>query len=225
MVAKKPTKQNPRKSTKAGRRPRFKARRKSPKTGFVVTHSGQMLAQSAAEPPRDGLIKVNSVVVRRRQTARAAGGAVLAKAIPAPAPTTSKGAKAGTQKRGSASEFVRQQPIDTPSNEVVEAAKKLGLKVTAGLVRVTRFKMRHGGEAKPTAAGRGTVRRGRPPKAAVAAKQAVRRGRPPAKAPAVAGGLSLAEVRFRKLAVELGTARAKALVVEVEKAVEAYLTS
>jgi hypothetical protein len=138
-------------------------------------------------------------------------------------PATVNSAKAGTQMRGSASEFVREQPIDMPSKEVVDKAEELGIKLSQSLVRVIRFHMRHGGEAKPAAAGRGTAPRGRPPKAAVAAGKAARRGRPPKTAPAVAGGLSAAEIQFRRLVIELGTARAKALVAEVEKAIEAVI--
>jgi hypothetical protein len=114
--------------------------------------------------------------------------------------------------------------MEIPSKEVVAKAAKVGIKVTAGHVRVTRFKMRHGGEAKPTAAGRGTVRRGRPPKVAAAAKKAVRRGRPPVNAPAVAGGPTAAEAQFRRLVVDLGTSRAKALGAEVEKGLEALIS-
>jgi hypothetical protein len=43
-------------------------------------------------------------------------------------------------------------------------------------------------------------------------------------APAVAGGLSAAEAHFRRLVIELGTARAMALVDEVERGLEALIT-
>jgi hypothetical protein len=170
-------------------------------------------------------IKLNTLLVHQVRSRYKNRLRVTAQAEPEAsaglAPTTSK---AGTKKYHSASEFVRGQPTEMPTKEVVSKAAKLGLKVTAGLVRVARFKMRHGGETKPTAAGRGTVRRGRPPKTAAATGRAVRRDRPPAKTPAVAGGLSAAEVQFRRLVVELGTARAKALVSEVEKGIEALIS-
>jgi hypothetical protein len=193
------------KSTRRTTKPRTNRRRRPrPRIKIVVAQPPEVATANAPQPAE--LVKVNSAVVRHRQKARAAAGA------------------APIKQYGSASEFVRGQPMEMPTKEVVEAGTKLGLKVTAGLVRVTRFKMRHGGEAKPAAAGRGTVRRGRPPKATAAAGKATRRGRSPAKAPAAAGALSAAEVQLRRLVVELGTARAKALVVDVERGLEALIS-
>jgi hypothetical protein len=295
-IAKKSTKTQPKPGAKRGRRPRIKV---------VVAQPEQAPSTEAPEPEQ--LVKVNSAIVRRRQKARAAGRAAPTKAVPAPAATTSKVAKAGTSKprtkrgrkigpttlfvlaqpsalsatdvvkagaekgielnellvhkvrsryrdrvgvtaraepeaatssvpatvnsakavtqmRGSASEFVREQPMEMPTKEVVVAGEKLGLRVTGGIVRVTRFKMRHGGEAKPKAARRGVVRRGRPPKAAVAAGKAARRGRSPTKAFAAAGGPIAAEAQLRRLVVELGTARAMALVDELERAIGALIS-
>jgi hypothetical protein len=189
-------------STKKTTKPRTKRGRR-PKIKIVVAQPTEAAAADA--PQSTELVKVNSAVVRHRQKARAAGGATP------------------TMQYSSASEFVRQQPMNMPTNDVIAAGAKLGLKVTAGLVRVTRFKMRHGGTAKPAAAGRGAVRRGRPPKATVATGKAVRRDRPPAK-PTAAGGFGAAEVQFRRLVVELGTGRARALVVEVERGIEALIT-
>jgi hypothetical protein len=203
MVTKK---KSTRKSTKAQPKPRTKrGRRPRPKIKIVPAQPAEAAAADA--PALVQLVKVNSAVVRRRQNAKAAGEA------------------APTKRQSSASEFVRGQPMEMSTKEVVAKAAKLGLKVTAGLVRVTRFKMRHAGDAKPTAAGKGVVRRGRPPKTAAVAGKAVRRGRPPVNAPAAAGGPTAAEAQFRRLVVDLGTSRAMALVAEVEKAVEAYLTS
>jgi hypothetical protein len=223
-------------AAKAGTsKPQAKRGRKlSATTQFILSQLGEMPAADVVAAAAERGIKLNTLLVhqvrsryrdRLRVTAQAEpkASASVAPTTPKAGPT-SKVAKAGTKKHGSASEFVREQPIDMPSREVVDKGKKLGIKLSQSLVRVTRFKMRHGGGAKPAAAGRGVVRRGRPPKAAVAAGKAARRGRPPKIAPAVAGGLSAAEVQFRRLVVELGTARAKALVVEVERGLEAAIS-
>jgi hypothetical protein len=285
----KTTKTQPKPRTKRGRRPRIK---------IVVAQPAEMAVGDAPAPRQ--LVKVNSAVVRRRQKARAAGGAAPSKAVSKPRSTASRGAKAGTKKRGrklstttqfilsqpgempaadvvaaagkqglelnavlvhkvrsryrdrlrvtarsdpkanaslapttskatkpggknyrSASEFVREQPIDMPAREVVAKAAKVGLNFSQGLVRVIRFHMRHGRDGESAAVGRGAVRRGRPPKSVGTA--GVRRGRPPAAARAVAAPSS-GEVEFRRLVVELGTGRAKALVTEVEKALEALIS-
>jgi hypothetical protein len=186
-----------------------------------LSQPGDLPAADVVAAAAERGIKLNALLVHQvRSRYKDRVGATGSSAL---VPTTSKAAKASSTKRGSASEFVREQPMEMPTNEVVEKAEKLGITLSQGLVRVIRFKMRHRGEAKPAAAGRGVVRRGRPPKAAIAAGKAARRGRPPKMAPALAGGLSAAEVQFRRLVIELGTGRAKALVGEVEKGLEALI--
>jgi hypothetical protein len=95
---------------------------------------------------------------------------------------------------------VREQPLDLPSREVVAAGTKLGLKLSQGLVRVIRFHLRH-----PRPGGHRATRR-----------EAGRSGR----SQVAASAPGAAEVQFRKLVLELGVARAKALVSEVEAAIE-----
>jgi hypothetical protein len=126
--------------------------------------------------------------------------------VPAIAQHTAPAAKArGRRRYRSASEFVREQPMDRPSKEVVAAGAKVGLKLSQGLVRVIRFHMRHQRSGAQAAAGRKA------------------RGRPPALAP-VGATREAAEVQFRKLVIELGVVRAQVLVAEVERAVAAFLS-
>jgi hypothetical protein len=107
----------------------------------------------------------------------------------------------------SASAFVRAQPVDIPAKEVVQAGAKIGIRVTPNLVRIVRYKMRRAGQAPPAPARRGnrlTARRVR--------------GAP-------SRGYTPAEAQFRKLVVELGTARANALVAAVEQAMQSLVTT
>jgi hypothetical protein len=220
-------------AAKAGTsKPQAKRGRKlSATTQFILSQLGEMPAADVVAAAAERGIKLNALLVhqvrsryrdRLRVTAqpepKASASSVRTTSEAGP---TSKVAKAGTKKHGSASEFVREQPIDMPSREVVEKAEKLGIKLSQSLVRVTRFHMRHAGEGKPARAGKGEARRGRPPKAASAKGR--RRGQPPAAARA-ASGPSAAEAQLRRLVVELGTARTKALVTEVERAIEGLIS-
>jgi hypothetical protein len=105
--------------------------------------------------------------------------------------------KATSREYRSASDFIRHQPLGTPAKDVVEAAARVGIELNAGLVRVTRFKMRHAGSEPATTE---RVRRPRPRRAA--------------------GPPSDLEARFQRLVAELGTLRAYALVAEVARAFE-----
>ena len=97
----------------------------------------------------------------------------------------------------SASDFIRHQPLGMPAKDVVKAAARVGIELNAGLVRVTRFKMRRAGGQHGS-----TDRVPRP------------RLR---KTSSASLGL---EARFRRLVAELGTLRAHALVAEVAMALE-----
>jgi hypothetical protein len=96
----------------------------------------------------------------------------------------------------SASDFIRHQPVDTPAKDVVEAGAKLGIALNAGLVRVTRFKMRQEGGNRATAAGR------RP-------RKRTTRG-------------ASSEILFLRLVAEVGTARARELVAKMGRAFERH---
>jgi hypothetical protein len=106
----------------------------------------------------------------------------------------------------SASAFVRAQPVDIPAKEVVQAGAKIGIRVTPNLVRIVRYKMRRAGQA--------------------AAAPARRRSRPARRATgATSRRFTPAEAQFRKLALELGTARANALVAAVERAMQSLVSA
>jgi hypothetical protein len=104
-------------------------------------------------------------------------------------------AKTTSHQYRSASDFIRQQPLDTPAKDVVEAAARIGIELNAGLVRVTRFKLRHAGGQHETRerAERPRVRR-------------------------TTGASPGLEAEFQRLVAELGTLRANSLVAEVAKA-------
>ncbi len=167
------------------------ARRRRPNRAMDAVAAQPFSAALASSNP-DQLVKVNSAIVRRRQNARA---------VPA-----------GHRQYRSAAEFVREQPTDMPTRQVIEAGARLGLKMTAGLVRVTRFKMRHRGV---TTGENGAVRRGRPPKNA-----STHRGQP---SPMLRTNGASTETQFRRLVIEVGTVRAHAVVSEVEQQLEALL--
>jgi hypothetical protein len=104
-------------------------------------------------------------------------------------------AKSTSHEYRSASDFIRQQPLDTPAKDVVQAAARVGIALNAGLVRVTRFKLRHAGGQH------GTTER--------VHLSRLRKST----------GASLGlEAEFQRLVAELGTLRAHALVAEVAKA-------
>lgn len=136
-------------------------------------------------------------------------------------------------------EFIKSQPRDVPAAAVVKAALKAGLKIDANYVYKVRSRL--GANAAPKAAAaapQGAVKAAvaMPAKAAVAPEATKPAPTPvksapapkatkPARAPRVTPALPTApkplgvsdEVAFRKLVVELGVARAEALLVEVKK--------
>lgn len=90
------------------------------------------------------------------------------------------------------SEFIRQLPNDLPAAEVVKRAKAAGLTLNAGLVYAVRSNERH----KPGTAG------------------AKAKG---ASAASTRAGLAGQEAQFVNLALDLGLARAEALLASVRK--------
>jgi hypothetical protein len=120
--------------------------------------------------------------------------------------------QSGAKEYRSGSEFVREQPPDKPTREVVAEAEQYGLKVTPNLVRIVRFKMRHEGAPRGGSVRR-AVSRGRP-------LASGRRAGHPVSALSAAGPLGAAEARFRSLVLELGTARARTLLAEIDQFVQ-----
>ena len=114
------------------------------------------------------------------------------------------GVTSATRRYPSASAFVRTQPVNVPAKQVVAAGAKIGLELTPNLVRIVRYKMRRAGLAKPLAAARRPLHKARP-----------------ATVPAAAPN----ELRFKRLVVELGVARARNLVEEVARSLESLIAA
>ncbi len=210
-ISKKTTKSHQR----SGKRP---GRKLSDTTRFVLSMPRDMAAVEVVKSAAAHKIELTTALVHKIRS-RYKGPPPGAQAQPRqpPAAQRSEPAAPGGKRYPSASAFVREQPLNRPVNEVVAEGSKLGLNVKPLLVRVVRSKMRHAGDAKPAANAKGAVRRGRPPRAL--AQIPSRRGRPPA-----SGASGTAEAQLRSLVVQLGTARAKALVNELERAIDALIS-
>ncbi len=105
----------------------------------------------------------------------------------------------------SASDFIRSLPSNTPAKEVVTRGAEKGLKFSMNLVYAVRQAVRRKAGAPP-------ARRGRKPGKVAAVAAVVAAPRASASAPA-----SSLEASFRRMVLDLGLARAKALVSEVER--------
>ncbi len=129
-----------RKSTKNKRQQRKShgkpGRKRSATTLFVLSKPAGMPAADVVKAAAAQGIKLTTA---RVHTIR---GRYQGKA-PAVARRNAPAAKGRGKQYRSASEFVREQPLDKPSKEVVAAGAKVGLKLSQGLVRVIRFHMRH----------------------------------------------------------------------------------
>jgi hypothetical protein len=194
MATRKSTK-NKRQQRKGRSKP---GRKRSATTLFVLSKpAGMPAADVVKAAAAQGITLTTARVHTIRGRYQGKAVAVAQRDVPA--------AKARGKRYRSASEFVREQPLDKPSKEVVAAGAKVGLKLSQGLVRVIRFHMRHQRSGTQATTGR------RP------------RGRPPATA-AFTHTPGASEAQFRKLVVELGVARAQMLVAEVERAVAAFLS-
>jgi len=193
---------------KSGKRP---GRKLSDTTRFVLSMPRDTAAVEVVKAAAAHKIELTAALVHKIRS-RYKGPPLGAQVQPRPA-----SAAPGGKRYPSASAFVREQALNRPVNEVVAEGTKLGLNVKPLLVRVVRSKMRHAGDAKPAAAAKGAVRRGRPVRAV--AQTEGKRGRPRA---GTASGA--AEAQLRSLVVQLGTARAKALVTELEHAIEALIS-
>jgi hypothetical protein len=199
-------KKRPRKPGKGGKsqvlRPKGRPGRKlGPKTLFVLSQPSDMPAADVVQSAARQGIRVTTALVhtiRSRHKGRSAPKDSLNPAA-SQAAGVPRGSHASNHSYASASAFVREQALNRPVKEVVEAARKVGLKVTANLVRIVRHKMRKAANGGP-ALGPG-----------------IRRGRPPASDRHVL--LGTAEAQFRQLVFELGVNRAKNLVSEVDQAV------
>jgi hypothetical protein len=187
-------------------KPRHQAGLLGPKTRLNPLEPTEMVTADLALPER--FVKVNSALIRSRQRDRAA---LVTK--PGSKGSPNRGRARSSRNDGqyrSGSEFVRAQPTQMPTKEVVQAASKLGLKVTPNLVRIVRFKMRQEGST-PSGAPRSRVQATRRPDTPTTSRPA-----PPSRA---------AELQFRRLVVELGTARARALVSELQETTKALISA
>jgi hypothetical protein len=183
-----------------GLRPKRRAGRKlGPKTLFVLAQPSDMPAAEVVQAAaKQGIVVSTALVhtIRSRHKGKSANKDTLNQAAPSVA---SVPRHASNHAYPSASAFVREQALNRPVKEVVEAARKAGLQVTANLVRIVRHKMRK--------AANGVTATGSFPS---------RRGRPPATARPLE--LGAAEAQFRHLVFELGINRARNLVSEVDQA-------
>lgn len=129
-------------------------------------------------------------------------------------------------------EFIKGQPRDIPAADVVKAAKKAGLTIDANYVYKVRARL--GAKPAPKAPVAARQSAARPPATTTAKPAPAPKPTKPAPAPkapktppvpaarpaltAAPKGTAVAgEVAFRKLVVELGVARAEALIVEVKR--------
>jgi alanyl-tRNA synthetase len=129
---------------------------------------------------------------------KAAKKATAKKSAKKAAAPKAKAAPAAEPKRSKA-DFVRSQPADTTANEVVQAAKKVGIKLSSAYVYVIRSSDKKSGKAAPRA-------------------QKVTAAKPASKA--VAEASSGSEQAFRRLVVALGVERATGLLADVKKRLE-----
>jgi hypothetical protein len=187
-TAKQPAAPERQSSGRAGRKP-------GPKTHFILSQPIDMPAAEvvAAAAKRGMNLTVPVVHVIRSRHRQRTGSS----------PSTRKTPPGISAQYRSGSDFVRAQPLDMSTKEVVRAAGKLGLEVTENLVRIVRYKLRHAKDAAPA-----TVRG--------------LRGRPRLLAPS--GKVSPAEMEFRRAILAIGVTRAKQLLNELEAGIRAILT-
>ncbi|MBK6518556.1 MAG: hypothetical protein IPM79_24360 [Polyangiaceae bacterium] len=111
----------------------------------------------------------------------------------------SKSTKAGKSEFGAKAEFIRSKPLGMPANQVVEEGAKQGLSMSANHVYAVRAEMRK--------KQRGSAKTATPPPSVA-----------PARAPATTTRPSNLEAQLRHAIAELGLARARAILAEIEKA-------
>lgn len=181
---------------------------KQTKTAFVLSFSPDTPAKEVVAKGAEGGIQLSEKGVHKtRYLARSKGskGArTPAKKAPTKAPAkVAKVPKKGKRGRGDGrgSAFIRSMPPEMRASEVVAAAAKEGISITAGLVYSVRGAAKKGGaKAGGQATGK---RRGRPPKAA----------RPTAK---IGTGGSDRERQLLALALDLGLARSVELIEDLK---------
>lgn len=184
--------------------------KKQSKTSFVLSLPSEMPAKDVVAKAKEAGISLTEKAVyktrylARNKAPRAAKKAPVKAAVKAPSKPAEAPKKAGKRGPGdgSGSAFIRQQALSLKAGEVVAAAAKKGITITAGLVYSVRASMKKSG-AKATKAPSTTPsgkRRGRPPAAAKAASQVV----------AVGGGDK--EKQLISLALDLGLGRSVELI-------------
>ncbi len=171
-----------------------KTSKKITKTAFILSLPRDLPATQAVEKAKAAGIKglSETYIYKIRSRKKTAGGAEKGKTGPKP---KGKGkVKTAPKKkggRGSASDFVRSMPADTPAKKVVAAAAKRGLKISEGTVYQTRAydrSKRRGSKSKP--------------------------GPKTPKFQVFPGGGGAAEEQFKNLLALIGIERSKALVEE-----------
>jgi hypothetical protein len=203
------------------------------KTAFVLALPPDLaVAEVVAKAAAAGLTITPNYVSNIRSSARIAAAKKKAAAKPKAAKKATSTKKAAAKKGAApkpaattvpttaaapaltATEFIKSQPREISAADVVKAAEKVGLKIDANYV----YKVRSRLGAKPAA--KAKLEAPKATKPAPAPKAAQSAPTPKAAstvptAPKITGVSN--DVAFKKLVVELGVARAEALVVEVKR--------
>jgi hypothetical protein len=173
------------------------------KSDFIRKHIGLPVEQIVSKAKSEGLRLSPALVYKVRGRTTSAKSVKRAKApAKAPAKKAAAPASAGAATTSKAA-FIRSMPASMSANDVVAAAAKRGMKLTANHVYAVRS----------------TSKPGRPRKAAAKRVSAKPTGRGPGRPSARAGS----ESTFRRLVLEMGIARAKILVGEVEEKLAALV--
>ncbi len=185
------------------------------KTSFVLSFPAETPAKDVvAAGAAQGISLSEKGVYKTRYLARAKGSKTpkaTVKAAARPAMAAKAPRKPGKRGPGdgSGSAFIRSQPATMKASEVVAAAAKAGITITAGLVySVRQAAKKKAGKAPSTPAGK---RRGRPPAAAVKVT-------PKAVVNVAAGGDR--ERQLVQLALDVGLARAVELIRDVKSKID-----
>ena len=179
---------------------------KNTKTAYVLALPADMPAKEVVEKAKaEGIELTEGHVYNIRSAAKAKGAPNAKKAKKAlKAPKAGKAPKAkrvaSTGDRGAKARFVRAQPATMKANDVVAAAKKAGLTLTASYVYEVRSGAKKAGKgAKKAPVPKGSTRTG---------------GEKPS------ASSSGSEREFRKLVVALGVERASELLADVKRRLE-----
>lgn len=193
------------------------------KTAYVLSLPSDLSAKEVAARAKAAGITISDkhVAVIRSIARRKSGGKRKSGNTAATPKTKRSSAPAKQQQRAkstkpatragqpSKSEFVRSQPSDLAAAEVVAAARKAGLSITPRYVHEVRYAARHSKKAK----------RGAPTKTSAIKPEQAKRAQP-----AHGGGERSLEDQFKWLVLELGVARARAILNAVETVLSAAMS-